>query len=273
MHPTTELYASLQTAYDHFNDALFDNELEKVIFTVQRQKGVMGYFAPERWGNLKGKKCHEIAINPSYIANARLIEVMQTLVHEMVHCWQHSFGSPGRTYYHNKEWAYKMIEIGLMPSSTGEPGGKITGQHMGDYIIEGGRFLDSFNDLFSNKKFQLNWIDRKSLPRLFEPIIANPDNISAEKLSSEESSSSLTLVAENPELSEFQDSHLVAHHIEASEATFSDIMPTDFLIQDVAKRKTRYRYICGGCGVKLYGKAHLNIRCDDCDLAFEFRDN
>ena len=156
MHPTTELYDSLQIAFEHFNCALFHSKLEKVIFTVQRQKGVMGYFAPDRWGNIKGRKCHEIAINPSYIANSRLIEVMQTLVHEMVHCWQHCFGTPGRVYYHNKEWAFKMIEIGLMPSSTGEPGGSITGQHMGDYIIDGGQFLKSFLNLETDKIFNLN---------------------------------------------------------------------------------------------------------------------
>jgi predicted SprT family Zn-dependent metalloprotease len=265
MHPTTELYTSLQTAYEHFNETLFDNKLEKVIFTVQRQKGVMGYFAPERWGNLNGKKCHEIAINPSYIANARLIEVMQTLVHEMVHCWQHCFGSPGRAYYHNKEWAYKMIDIGLMPSSTGEPNGSITGQHMGDYIIEGGKFLENFNYLFSQKKFQLKWIDRKSLPRLFDPIIAKPGAANPEV-----SSSNIALITDNSELCDIKDSQLIAHQIEAGDAAYSDIMPDNFVIQDVAKRKTRFRYICHGCGVKVYGKAHLKISCDTCDRSFEF---
>jgi len=273
MQPTTELYASLQIAFDHFNESLFDNELEKVIFTVQRQKGVMGYFAPERWGNLEGRKCHEIAINPSYIANARLIEVMQTLVHEMVHCWQHCFGTPGRAYYHNKQWAEKMINIGLMPSSTGEPGGKIVGQHMGDYIIEGGKFLNAFNDLFNYKKFQLNWIDRKSLPRLFDPIIANPNELNDDKQNSESTSVSLSLVSDATGLIRGEGANLTPHPIDASDVTFSDIMPTDFIIQDVAKRKTRFRYICCGCGVKVYGKANLNIRCDDCDKPFEFRDS
>jgi hypothetical protein len=34
---------------------------------------------------------------------------------------------PKRRNYHNKEWAAKMIALGLMPSSTGMVGGKITG--------------------------------------------------------------------------------------------------------------------------------------------------
>lgn len=263
MHPTEELYHSLQTAFEHFNAALFNGKLEKVIFTVQRQKGVMGYFAPDRWGNLKGRKCHEIAINPSYIANARLIEVMQTLVHEMVHCWQHCFGRPGRAYYHNKEWANKMMEVGLMPSSTGEPGGKTTGQHMGDYIIKGGLFLIAFNDLQSNKRFQLRWIDRKSLPRLFEPIVADPNEESSIAVSKD------ALVAVNPELTDIDESMLMPHVIENSECAYSELMPDNFVVEQPPKRKTRTRYICSGCDSKVYGKANLNIRCEDCNRIFE----
>jgi predicted SprT family Zn-dependent metalloprotease len=266
MHPTTELYASLQLAYGHFNEALFGGTLPEVIFTVQRQKGVMGYFAPERWGNLSGNKCHEIAINPSYIANCRLIEVMQTLVHEMVHCWQHCCGTPGRSYYHNKEWAMKMISIGLMPSSTGEPGGTIIGQHMGDYIIEGGAFLTAFNDLASSKQFQLTWIDRKALPRLFEPIIANPDAPTPIEIPMP--TEALALLAQSPEIAGDQNVSLIAHHLEPSHAVFSQLMPHLILDEEPA-RKTRYRYICYGCMAKVYGKPKLNIRCDDCNQLFE----
>ncbi len=263
MHPTSELYESLQTAYEHFNKELFGSHLVKVIFTVQRQKGVMGYFAPERWGNLKGVKCHEIAINPSYIANARLIEVMQTLVHEMVHCWQHCFGNPGRTYYHNKEWANKMIEIGLMPSSTGEPGGKITGQHMSDYIIKGGRFLSAFEKLEKKKKFQLQWIDRKSLPRLFEPIIADPQKPEDNK------PAVIAFLANNPEIKDFDEEKLIPYEIKQQESSFSELMPEDFIIEQAAKKKTRQRYICYSCDTKVYGKPNLNIRCEDCNQLFE----
>lgn len=268
MHPTTELYDSLQIAFEHFNSALFDSKLDKVIFTVQRQKGVMGYFAPDRWGNLKGKKCHEIAINPSYIANCRLIEVMQTLVHEMAHCWQHCFGSPGRVYYHNKEWAYRMIEIGLMPSSTGEPGGDITGQHMGDYIIKDGKFLKSFNQLKIDDRFQLKWIDRKSLPRLFDPIIADPDEAISDALTGQ--NVDINLPEWLPELRHGSETSPITHYEDSDSSVFADLMPDNFIFHDVAKRKTRFRYICNGCGVKIYGKARLNVRCGDCDQLFEY---
>ena len=252
MNPTSELYTSLLDAYEHFNAALFGGELPSVIFTVQRKKGVMGYFAPERWGGIDGNKCSEIAINPAYIANSRLIEVMQTLVHEMAHCWQHSFGHPGRDYYHNKQWALKMIEVGLMPSSTGEPGGSITGQFMGDYIIEDGPFIRTFHQLSVDKGFQLKWMDRRSLPRLFDPVIVPIRN--------SEGSSPDTLVASDvPETTP-----TISQLVKTTDSTTSD-----FLMPEVAKRQTRYRYICSGCNTKVYGKAQLNIRCEDCDRVFE----
>ena len=63
----------------------------------------------------------------------------------MCHLWQWDFGNPSRNGYHNKEWAAKMKELGLIPSNTGKPGGKETGQKMTHYIEEGGRYQKAFN--------------------------------------------------------------------------------------------------------------------------------
>ncbi len=261
MLPTSELYESLVIAYDHFNSSLFKTSLPSVIFTVQRKTGVTGYFAPHRWGNLEGKKCHEIAINPSYIANSRLIEVMQTLVHEMVHCWQICFGTPGRDHYHNIEWAIKMEQLGLMPSSTGEPGGAKTGQHMADYIIEGGHFFNSFNDLRNKKNFQLKWIDRRALPRLYDPIIAKIPEVT--ELSQGFNS------AEELILNEKRQSKKTKHSSSILDTpSYSEIMPESFIISEQPKRKTRIKYTCPSCLVKVYGKTQLKIRCEDCNEKF-----
>ena len=67
-----------------------------------------------------------------------------------------SQGRPSRTGYHNKQWAAKMIEVGLMPSDTGLEGGKQTGQRMTHYIVEGGVF-DRAADALLATKFRLNW--------------------------------------------------------------------------------------------------------------------
>ena len=49
-----------------------------------------------------------------------------------------------------------MREIGLQPSSTGEPGGKETGQSVTHYIIPEGRYTKAYAKLAASG-FQLHW--------------------------------------------------------------------------------------------------------------------
>ena len=56
----------------------------------------------------------------------------------MAHVWQETMGEPSRRGYHNRQWAEKMREVGLQPTSTGEPGGMETGQAVTHYIIPEG---------------------------------------------------------------------------------------------------------------------------------------
>ncbi|MCC6877376.1 MAG: hypothetical protein IT378_23930 [Sandaracinaceae bacterium] len=84
-------------------------------------------------------------------------DVASTLVHEMVHAWQHEHGTPSRTGYHNHEWAAKMEAIGLMPSSTGAPGGARVGQRMSHYVIEDGPFARAFERMRPAAWFPWVW--------------------------------------------------------------------------------------------------------------------
>lgn len=270
MNPTSELYQSLQIAYDLFNERLLGGSLPPVIFTVQRKPGVMGYFAGDRWSDAQGSIVSEISINPSYIASSRLIEVMQTLVHEMVHCWQHIHGTPGRKFYHNLEWAKKMIDIGLMPSSTGEPGGKITGQFMSDYILKDGRFLKVFGELEANDELHLTWVDRKALPRLFEPVIAGrlPEttgNVFEEPSTARGEKDLVQLYANNVTDYEQVSEQIPTISLEGRKP----LLPDELQIHDIPKRKTRIRYKCPGCDVIVYGRPNLNLTCGDCNCSFE----
>ncbi len=159
LSPTDEAYSEWQMAYDHFNQALFGGILPYCLITLQREKHTMGYFSSDRFANRSGQKTDEIAINPSYFAVCGVDEALQTLVHEMCHLWQHHFGSPGRGRYHNKEWADFMENIGLMPSHTGSPGGRKTGDKIADYIVPGGPMEASIVDLKA-EGFELQWMDR-----------------------------------------------------------------------------------------------------------------
>lgn len=171
MRPTEVAYKELQTAYDDFNVSLFRGELPQCLLTFQREKRTYGYFSKERFVNSLGHKTDEIAMNPTYFAVVPASEVLQTLVHEMVHCWQFHFGKPGRRGYHNKQWAAKMEEIGLMPSNTGKPGGKKIGEQMADYIIPGGRFEAVCNDLLT-RNFKITWKDRFPAKQQLAQVVA-----------------------------------------------------------------------------------------------------
>ncbi|MBJ3115000.1 SprT-like domain-containing protein, partial [Salmonella enterica subsp. enterica serovar Typhimurium] len=139
---------------------------------LQREKQTYGYFSPERFVNSQGTRTDEIAMNPAYFAVCPPEEIMQTLCHEMCHLWQHHFGKPGRRGYHNKEWADFMEAIGLMPSSTGAPGGARTGDKMADYAIEGGRFLEAYESLMTDD-YRISWMDRFPSREKLMAAIAN----------------------------------------------------------------------------------------------------
>ena len=99
--PTEEAYAELQHAYDFYNSGLFGGRLPSCLITFQRQKRTFGYYSKDRFGTRDGRKTDEIAMNPEYFAVVPMVEVLQTLVHEMTHLWQEHFGKPSRACYHN----------------------------------------------------------------------------------------------------------------------------------------------------------------------------
>lgn len=160
--PTKDQFSKYQALYDYFNEKLYEGKLPSIILNFSRKANAAGFFAPDRWISVQdNEKTHEISINPAYIATVDFIEVCQTLVHEQAHLWQMVFGKPSRTGYHNKQWADKMEGMGLMPSSTGEEGGKKLGQKMSDYIIKGGLFEVIFQKL--PKDITLPWVANEGM--------------------------------------------------------------------------------------------------------------
>jgi hypothetical protein len=159
MNPTADTYAALQAAFDYFNQQLFAGSLPPCLITLRSSPRAYGYLHRRRFVNLAGEQVDELGLNPGYFALQSREEVFSTLVHEMVHHWQHHHGQPARSVAHNKQWAAKMEAIGLMPSATGQPGGKRTGQQMSDYILPGGAFLAACAGL-PPAAASLPWLDR-----------------------------------------------------------------------------------------------------------------
>ena len=158
LKPTPELYDALQEAYEFLNVALFDGTLLNCVITLQRRNRAYGYFSPMRFERRDGPSRDEIALNPSYFPTRSLADTLATLAHEMVHLWQSHFGNPGRRGYHNREWADKMQDIGLQPSSTGAVGGRETGDTMSHYILPDGLFIAAVESL-KRQGFRLEWTE------------------------------------------------------------------------------------------------------------------
>jgi hypothetical protein len=152
--PTTRAYASLQAAFNFFNTKLFKGKLPHVVITMQRHKGAFGYFHGNRFQNTTTNEDirDEIAMNPQHFAERPIEETLATLVHEMVHLWQHRdpHGKPPRTGYHNQQWARKMTELGLTPTDDGTPNGKTTGQRMHHMVVPNGPFAKACAAFFQN---------------------------------------------------------------------------------------------------------------------------
>lgn len=165
LNPTTETYDEIQRAFEHFNTELFGGRLPRCLITLPRQHDTYGYFSANQFVNLgedsKGEFCHEIALNPTYFAIRSIPETLSVLVREMVSLDQllNTEGKPPRRRYRNREWADMCEAIGLMPTDTGKPGGKRTGDSVQTYIIEGGLF-DVSSAMLVDNDFKLSWVDR-----------------------------------------------------------------------------------------------------------------
>lgn len=159
----------------------------------------------------------------------------------MAHCWQHCYGEPGRRGYHNKEWADKMENIGLMPSSTGAPGGKKTGERMNDYPISEGCFIRECGRLVEDQSFDLPWVDR----------FAQASNNSGLSLLEDLGINGTAVIRLTTQLSELFD----------DEVFIGDQLPP--------KGKVKSRYTCPDCQVNVWGKPELRLRCEGCDTLFD----
>jgi predicted SprT family Zn-dependent metalloprotease len=149
-------YGGLQTAYEHFNAELFEDALPNVLITYQRHAHMRGHFAAERYIERGAdQRCDEIALNPDGFIERTDEQILSILVHEQVHVWQGHHGTAPKRNYHNREWAAKMKVIGLQPSNTGAVGGKETGAQMSHYIVPGGLFARSYEQLRA-KGWKLN---------------------------------------------------------------------------------------------------------------------
>ncbi len=161
--PTQQVYEELQKAYEFFNESLFESRLPPCVITLQRQHDTYGYFSANQFQSRNGGiQAHEIALNPSYFAVRTIHETLSVLVREMVSLDQQLHTKRDklpRRRYRNTEWADMCEQAGLMPTSTGLPGGRRVGDNVQTYVIEGGAFDVACSRLVDDA-FTLSWVDR-----------------------------------------------------------------------------------------------------------------
>jgi hypothetical protein len=155
-------YVTLAAAFDFFNRRLFAGELPPALITLQRKAGSHGYYSARRFEGRSDdtRETDELALNPGTFTGRSDAEILSTLAHEMVHHWQAHFGKPGRSRYHNHQWADRMEALGLLPTDTGLPGGRRTGQSMTHCIIASGPFDLACQELLAGGA-RLEWQSRE----------------------------------------------------------------------------------------------------------------
>ena len=228
-------YVTLSDCYDLFNVRLFDGQLEGCVLTFEDRGQHCGYFRQHGFIGREGtERRDEICLNPRhFLAKTGDLELLQTLVHEQVHQWQSRFGEASRRTYHNREWAEKMVSIGLVPSHTGRPGGRMTGQQMADYPAEGGPFLALANEILAKRRL-ITWYKEGVAIRRAEEYAAMPADVEVPALVS-------ILAAELPE---------------SGVSEPNNARPT------AAASKVSYQ--CPDCRMRVWGKPGLSVICGTC---------
>lgn len=236
VNPTRQFYEHVSSIAHHFNRSLFAGSLPHPLFTLKRGIGSLGHFSSSRWFTEDGRAVGEIALNPSLFAQNSWLQLMQTIAHQQCHLWQHLHGEPSRPGYQNAQLARKMEEIGLMPSSTGEPGGRTTGQSILTYPLPGGQFIAACAELADGQV-------RATLTgrwQLAGPSHSPPMNLGLPRKTLRFLMASIGSSSDDPELIE-------------SEA--------------LKEQKRKLKYTCPRCDVTVWGRPGLGLLCSSCKLA------
>ena len=94
---TTAQCQTLDDLYAFYNVKLFGASLPACIVNLSRRSRTHGFFVPNLWASHfpeasnPEEHVHEISLNPDHVMRPS-IQWHSTLVHEMVHLWQHEHG-------------------------------------------------------------------------------------------------------------------------------------------------------------------------------------
>lgn len=161
---------------------------------------------------------------------------------------------------HDKVWADKMFSLGLIPSSTGLPGGKKMAKNMSHYPNKEGLFSEKTFELIK-EGFNIPLFDvysklQNNNKKHFIPINEDMKEMWLEEASSEEEKQliekSMGALSDDP--------NIVSADI--SELTVPEPKPKK-------PREPIFKYICPECKNKVSGADGIYIVCGNCDVPYE----
>lgn len=250
--PTTEFYHALVEAFDHFNSELFDGVLPPCLITLRSSNKIYGYHHSDRFISSDGDLLDELGLNPGFFALRPVEVTLSTLVHEMVHHWQSHFGTPTPSNPHNMEWTKKMEQIGLIPSSTGLPGGKQTGRKVSHFIKPDGLFIKSCKRLMETG-YAMSWFDRH----------ASADHDMYDRHAQELEKHAVKVDLSQPPLNDIEIPNQPKQHVNKNGLAVPIYSPTP------KKESKRIKLWCRGCGSKVSLTSELHLICGQCRVDFE----
>lgn len=233
VNSTQQFYECVVAISDHLSRHLFNGNLSSPLFTLTRGSRSLAHYVAARWHEPTGNAVGEVCLNPTLFAQHSWLRLMQCVAEQLCHHWQHLHGNPSRPGYHNREWANKLEAIGLMPSSTGIPGGRRTGQIMSSYPLVGGSFLDACEELAA---------DNLHLP-LTGRWTQHPASDGPEPLKLPRK---------------------MARRLLSPIGIWSDATDAELAIAS-RERKRKLKYSCPRCGVSVWGRPGLELGCRGCD--------
>ncbi|WP_288105560.1 SprT-like domain-containing protein [Limnobacter sp.] len=249
--PSVQFYASLQRAFDFFNQSLFGGLLPNCLLTLRSTNRIYGYHHAKRFIAKNGDLMDELGLHPGYFSLRPIEMSMSTLVHEMVHHWQNHFGTPTKSNPHNSEWAQKMEEIGLMPTSTGLPGGERTGMNVTHYIKPDGHFAIACKALIG-AGFAIDWFDRHA------PVEPTKLTHVYEELEKQ----NLLVPMEPPPIKD------IAQPKDTKTLPNKPVQTVSILSPAPKRVSQQVRMQCTGCGTKVTVSKQVKLICGECQLQF-----
>lgn len=120
LDPTKQLYSQLGDITEFLNKTLFGNVLPLPVIRLQVKPNMLGYMTSSKnWQYGQTQiTTYEMGLNPAYFQNRPLIDVFNTIAHELCHEFCSEVHGSSTTY-HDRKWQKEALNIGLRPVGKG----------------------------------------------------------------------------------------------------------------------------------------------------------